>query len=227
MSSIDAHIFQVAYALAAIPARYTLERRQWAEAAALKVPVESFSWNKFSYAEAIIYFARGLGAARNGDAAGAREAIERLTAIQKSLAEAKEDYWATQIEIQRLGAAAWLAHAEGKHDEALKLMRAAADLEDTTEKHPVTPGAVLPARELLGELLMELGEPRQALKEFEASLANLPNRFNGLYGAAKAAETSGDRTKAASFYAKLTEVGGRGDGARPELQAAKKFLARN
>ncbi len=226
MRKVDAQIFQVAYALAAIPARYTLERRQWAEAAALKVPVESFPWNKFAYAEANVYFARSLGASRSGDTAAASTAVERLTAMQKSLAEAKEVYWATQVEIQRLGASAWLAHAEGKRDEALKLMRAAADLEDTTEKHPVTPGAVLPARELLGELLLELREPQQALKEFEASLRLLPNRFNGLYGAAKAAESAGDRNKAKSFYAKLTALGERGDGSRPELQDAKKFLAR-
>jgi tetratricopeptide (TPR) repeat protein len=227
MQKVDAQIFQVAYALAAIPARYTLERRQWAEAAALKVPVESFPWNKFAYAEANVYFARSLGASRSGDTAAASADIERLTAMQKSLAEAKEVYWATQVEIQRLGASAWLAHAEGKRDEALKLMRAAADLEDTTEKHPVTPGAVLPARELLGELLLELREPQQALKEFEASLRLLPNRFNGLYGAAKAAESAGDRNKAKNFYAKLTALGERGDGNRPELQAAKVFLTGN
>lgn len=225
MSKVNDHIFQAAYALAAIPARYTLERRRWSEAAELKVPVTAFPWNKFSYAEAIVVFARSIGASRSGNPALAAKDVERLAAIQKSLVEAKQDYWATQVEIQRLAAAAWLAHAEGKRDEALKLMRAAADLEDTTEKHPVTPGAVLPARELLGDLLMEMGEPQAALKEFEASLANLPSRFNGLYGAAKAAETSGDRTKATSFYAKLAEVGGRGDGTRPELQAAKKFLA--
>ncbi|HEX5703229.1 MAG TPA: hypothetical protein VFX97_08540 [Pyrinomonadaceae bacterium] len=227
MNGIDAHIFQVAYALGAIPARYTLERRQWAEAAALKVPVASFPWNKFAYAEAHVYFARSLGASRSGDPAAARAAVERLAAMQKSLAEAKDDYWATQVEIQRLGAAAWLAHAEGKRDEALKLMRAAADLEDTTEKHPVTPGSIVPARELLGEMLLELRDPQQALKEFEASLRVLPNRFNGLFGAAKAAENVGDRNKASMFYAKLTALGERGDGRRPELQAAKKFLARN
>lgn len=226
LSKVRDHIFQAAYALAAIPARYTLERRQWAEAAALEVPVEAFPWNNFSYAEAIVVFARSIGASRSGNTAAAAKDVDRLTTIQKSLAEAKQDYWATQVEVQRLGAAAWLAHAEGKGEEALKLMRAAADLEDTTEKHPVTPGAVLPARELLGELLIELNEPRQALTELEASLANLPNRFNGLYSAARAAEMSGDRTKAASFYAKLTTLGERGDGARPELQAAKKFLAK-
>jgi hypothetical protein len=226
MSKMDAQIFQVAYALAAIPARYTLERRQWADAAALKVPVEGFPWNKFAYAEANIYFARSLGASRIGDTAAASAALERLTAMQKSLAEAKEVYWATQVEIQRGAAAAWLAYAQGKHDEALTLMRTAAELEDTTDKHPVTPGPVVPARELLAELLLEMKRPADALKEFEADLVGSPNRFNALYGAAKAAELSGDQNKASMFYAKLTALGERGDGSRPELQAAKKFLAR-
>lgn len=226
MRKVDAQIFQVAYALAAVPARYTLERRQWAEAAALKVPVEGFPWNKFAYAEANIYFARSLGASRSGDTAAASTALERLTAMQKSLAEAKEVYWATQVEIQRGAAAAWLAYAQGKHDEALTLMRTAAELEDTTDKHPVTPGPVVPARELLAELLLEMKRPADALKEFEADLVVSPNRFNALYGAAKAAELSGDQNKASMFYAKLTALGERGDGRRPELQAAKKFLAR-
>lgn len=226
MSKIDAQIFQVAYALAAIPARYTLERRQWAEAAALKVPLESFPWHKFAYAEANIYFARSLGASRSGDTAAASTALERLTAMQKSLAEAKEVYWATQVEIQRGAAAAWLAYAQGKPDEALTLMKTAAELEDTTDKHPVTPGPVVPARELLAELLLEMKRPGDALKEFEADLVVSPNRFNALYGAAKAAELSGDKNKASMFYAKLTALGERGDGSRPELQAAKKFLAR-
>jgi tetratricopeptide (TPR) repeat protein len=225
MSKVDDSVFQAAYALAAIPARYTLERRQWTEAAALKVPAANFPWTKFSYAEAILYFARSLGASRSGDPAAASKDLERLTAIQSSLAEAKDNYWATQVEIQRRAAAAWLAHAEGKNEEASKLMRSAADLEDTTEKHPVTPGAIVPARELLGELLLELRQPQQALKEFEASLLVSPNRFNGLYGAAKAAELSGDRAKAATFYAKLTALGERSDGQRPELQAARVFLA--
>jgi tetratricopeptide (TPR) repeat protein len=226
MNKFD-NVFQVAYALAAIPARYTLERRRWSDAAELKVPAANFPWNRFSYAEAIVYFARSLGASRNGDTAGASKEIERLTAIQKSLAAAKEDYWATQVEIQRLAAAAWLAYAEGKRDEALKLMRSAADLEDTTEKHPVTPGAVIPARELLGELLLELREPQQALREFEAALVVSPNRFNGLYGAAKAAELAGDRKKAGTFYTKLTALGQRSDSDRPELKVAREFLTGN
>lgn len=226
VNKVNTSNFAAAYALAAVPARYTLERRQWSEASALKLHPADFPWKNFTWAEAMIHFARSLGASRSGDTSSAGKDAERLAAIQKSLAEAKQDYWATQVEIQRLAASAWLAHAEGKHDEALKLMRAAADLEDTTEKHPVTPGAVLPARELLGELLLELREPQQALKEFEASLLLLPNRFNGLYGAAKAAELSGDKNKASMFYVKLTALGERGDGSRAELQDAKKFLAR-
>lgn len=225
MNKVDANTFAAAYAFAAIPARYALERRQWTEAAALKVHPADFPWKNFAYAEAMIYFARSLGASRSGDTAGASKEIERLSSIQKSLAEAKENYWATQVEIERRTAAAWLAHAKGNQEEALKLMQSAADLEDTTEKHPVTPGAIVPARELLGELLLELRQPQQALKEFEASLLVSPNRFNGLYGAAKAAELSGDREKARTFYAKLTALGERSDGQRPELQAAKVFLA--
>ena len=225
MNKVDANNFASAYAFAAIPARYALERRQWSEAAKLKVHPADFPWNNFLYAEAMIYFARALGGSRSGSTTAASKDIERLTLIQKSLADAQENYWATQVEIQRRAAAAWLAHAEGKTEEALKLMRAAADLEESTEKHPVTPGAIVPARELLGDLLLELREPQHALKEFEASLLVSPNRFNGLYGAAKAAELSGDREKARTFYAKLTALGERSDGMRTELQAAKAFLA--
>lgn len=225
MNKFDEEIFQVAYAMAAIPARYTLERRQWSEAAALKVQPENFPWQKFSYAEAIIHFARAIGAARSGDRASAGKEVARLAGIQNQLTAAQETYWATQVEIQRRSAAAWLAHAFGQKEAALKLMRAAADLEDTTEKHPVTPGAIVPARELLGEMLLEQGDSKEALKEFEAAMLVSPNRFNGLYGAAKAAEMSGDQTKARSFYAKLLSLSERSDGQRVELQAAKTFLA--
>jgi tetratricopeptide (TPR) repeat protein len=225
MSNLDAHIFQGAYAVAAIPARYALERRQWTEAAALKLPAANFPWKNFSYAEALIYFAKGIGASRSGDIQGARDAVDRLAAIRKSLAEAKDDYWGSQVEIQRRAAAAWLAQAEGKPEEALELMRSAADLEDSTDKHPVTPGAIVPARELLGDLLVEQRRPEQALKEFEASLLVSPNRFNGLFGAAKAAELAGDRSKAATFYAKLLSLTEKSDGQRVELQAARTFLA--
>jgi len=226
MSKVDADAVAAAYAFAAIPARYAIERHRWSDAAALKVHPAGFPWDRFSYAEAIVYFARSLGASRSGDTARASEDIARLNSIQRSLAATKENYWATQVEIQRRAAAAWLAHAEGKQEEALQLMRSAAELEDSTEKHPVTPGPIMPARELLGDLLLELRQPSQALKEFEASLLVSPNRFNGLYGAARAAELSGDREKAGNFYTKLAALGERSDGARPELEAAKVFLAR-
>jgi tetratricopeptide (TPR) repeat protein len=124
-----------------------------------------------------------------------------------------------------LAVAAWVARAEGKNEDALQQMRAAADLEGSTEKHPVTPAPIVPARELLGDLLLELNQPAQALGEFEASLGREPNRFNGLYGAAKAAESSGDREKAKTYYTKLIALCIRADTERPELLQAKAFLA--
>src|SRR5262249_9568531 len=200
ISKLDLENFAAAYAFAAIPARYTLERRRWAEAAKLSPRPRAFPWKEFPYAEAIIYFARAVGAARSGDTAAARQDVEKLAAIQQALAQAKDAYWADQVEIERRAAAAWLALAEGDREKALELMRAAAELEDSTEKHPVTPGSILPAREMLGDLVLETGQPAKALIEFEASLRNAPNRFNGLSGAARAAAASGDRKKAKTYY---------------------------
>jgi len=213
--------FASAYAFAAIPARYALERRQWAEAAALE-PHPS----PVKYSEGLTYFARAIGAARGGDAMGTRANVDKLQALHTALMDAKQDYWAGQVEIQHRAAAAWLARAEGKHEEAIRLMGAAADLEDTTGKHPVTPGQLLPARELFGELLLELNKPAQALQEFEASMPKEPNRFNGLYGAARAAELAGDVEKAGTYYGKLVALCERSDTDRPELQQAKAFLAK-
>ena len=221
--------FKVAYAFTAIPARYALERRRWDEAAKLTFPpntLETFPWQSFRWAEAHIYFARAIGAARTGDTASARQEVEKLTAIRQALVEVKGDYdWAKQVEIKRQVASAWLAHAEGKHEESLRLMRAAAELDDATEKHPVTPGAVLPAREQLGELLLELKQPIAALQEFETSLRSAPNRFNGLYGAARAARLAVDRKKAKTYYGKLAVLTREADSVRPEIDEAKAFLA--
>jgi hypothetical protein len=222
--------FKVAYAVAAIPARYALERRRWDEAAKLKLPtLGAFPWQRFRWAEAHIHFARAIGAARTGDTAAARQDVEKLAAIQqalvKSQGEVKGDYdWATQVDIQRQVASAWLTHAEGHDDDALRLMRAAADLDDTTDKHPVTPGAILPAREQLGELLLELKQPVAALQEFEASLGQAPNRFNGLYGAARAARLAADQNRAKTYYGKLLVLCRQADSSRPELEEAKAFL---
>src|SRR5581483_6990201 len=177
------------------------------------------------WAEANVYFARALGAARSGNTANAKKDVEKLQSLGDTLAAAKQSYWADQVEVQRRAAAAWLAHAEGKNEEAVTIMRSAADLEDATEKHPVTPGPIVPARELLGELLLELKEPTQALSAFETSLHASPNRFNGLSGAARAAQLAGDTEKARSYYAQLVSLCDRGDGARPELAEARTFLA--
>jgi predicted Zn-dependent protease len=226
---VDPPNFKVAYAFTAIPARYALERRQWAEAAKLPLhpgTMETFPWESFRWAEAHLRFARAVGAARTGDAASARREVEELAAIRRSLVEVKGGYdWAKQVDIKHQVASAWLAHAEGKPEEALRLMRAAADVDDATDKHPVTPGSILPAREQLGELLLELKQPAAALREFEVSLRSAPNRFNGIYGAARAAKLAPDRKAARTYYAKLLALSRRSDGARPEIEEAKAFLA--
>jgi tetratricopeptide (TPR) repeat protein len=190
------------------------------------VALEAFPWQRFRWAEAHIHFARAIGAARTGDTSSARLEVERLADIQKSLPEAKGDYdWAKQVKIKHQAAAAWLAYAEGKRDEALRMMRAAADLDDATEKHPVTPGALIPARELLGEMLLELKQPAAAFKEFEIALRYAPNRFNGLYGAARAANLAADQKSARTYYQKLVELCRLADSKRPEIEEAKAFLA--
>ncbi|HYO90229.1 MAG TPA: hypothetical protein VEQ40_01270 [Pyrinomonadaceae bacterium] len=221
--------FKVAYAFTAIPARYALERRKWDEAARLTLPqgaLGAFPWQSFRWAEAHIHFARAVGAARTGDTASARREVETLEAIKQALVEVKGGYdWAKQVEIGRQIASAWLAYAEGKQEEALRLMRSAADMDDATEKHPVTPGTILPAREQLGELLLELKQPAAALQEFETSLRSAPNRFNGLYGAASAAKLAADKMRAKSYYTKLVALCRQADSTRPEVEEAKAFLA--
>jgi PAS domain S-box-containing protein len=207
------------FALAAIPARYALERGAWADAAAL-VPDPS----RYPYADALTYFARALGAARTGDAAGARAAIDALSTIKDRLAEQKEAYWAEQADIQRRSASAWLALLEGRKSDALAEMRAAAAMEDRTEKASVTPGPLAPARELVAEMLLQMNQPADALTEFEATLKKEPNRFRALFGAAKAASLAGDRQKARTYAAALAKVCERADKPeRPELVEARRF----
>jgi tetratricopeptide (TPR) repeat protein len=229
LPSVEPQTFKVAYAFAAIPARYALERRRWDEAAKLTLPANTvgmFPWQKFPWAEAHIHFARAIGFARSGDANSARQEVEKLAALRDALVIGKGEFdWAKQVEIERQIGAAWLAFAEGKRDESLKLMRAAADLDDATDKHPVTPGAILPAREQLGELLLGLKQPSAALTEFETSLRTAPERFNGLYGAARAATLASDQKKARTYYQKLLTLSQQADTPRPEIGEAKAFLA--
>ena len=210
------------FALAAIPARYALERRAWTEAARLE-PRPS----RFPYADAMIYFARALGAAHANDRAAAQSAIDTLEQLRDQLAKAGESYWAGQVDIQRRGATAWAAFAEGRADEAVTEMRTAADREDATDKSAVTPGPLAPARELLGDLLLELKRPADALREYETTLKKEPNRFRTLYGAARAASMAGNDVAARRYYQELVKICAKADGpARPELTEARRFVSR-
>jgi tetratricopeptide (TPR) repeat protein len=220
----DKQNFAAAYALTAIPARLALERRNWSEAAQVEMRPAGFAWNKFPWTESTVVFARAIGFARSGNVASARTEIDRLEKLRDSLKSAGNVYWADQVEISRRQAAAWLARAEKKDAEALELMRSAAALEDTTDKHPVTPGPVLPAREQLGDLLLELGKPAEALAEYRADLTASPNRLNGLYGAARAARLSGDTAAAKSYYEKVLALCGKADGAKEQVAEARAFL---
>jgi hypothetical protein len=206
------------FARAAIPARYCLERRAWADAAKLELHS-----SPVPYADAITYFARGLGAAHMNDRVGARSAIDSLEAMRDELRRMKEDYWANQVEIQRQEVSAWLAFAEGDRQAALAGMRAAVEMEDRTEKSVVTPGPLAPARELLGEMLLESKQPGKALKEFEATLTKEPNRFRSLYGAAQAAKQASDRQTAHAYFLKLLDIAERADKpGRLELAEARR-----
>jgi hypothetical protein len=209
-------------AFAAIPVRYAFERAAWAEAAALAIPK-----TPFAQAEAITWFGRAIGAARSGDPAKAKEAVEQLGTLKGSLAKANDAYWSDQVAIQEQAAAAWIALAEGRQVEAIAGMRQAADREDRTGKHVAMENRLSPMRELLGELLLEANEPAQALREFEMSLRNNPNRYRSFAGAAKAAERAGDRAQAKSYYQKLVSLAVSADAVRPNLVAAKQYLANN
>ena len=189
------------FALAAIPARCALERRDWKQASQL-TPRET----PFPYAEAMTWFARGLGAAHLGQAAAANESATALSHIREKLLQAGENYWALQVEIQELTVAAWAALAENKKQESLRQMKSAADLEDGTDKSAVTPGPLAPARELLGEMYLEMHEPALALEQFQATLKKEPGRFRALYGAASAAKLVGNRDSSQKYFRELVKV---------------------
>jgi tetratricopeptide (TPR) repeat protein len=207
-------------ARAAVPARYMLERQDWKGAAQLQ-PMDL----PFPPAEAITYFARAIGAARSGDPAAAQAGIQKLAELREGMQKANQSYWAEQIEVQILGARAWFEQAGGNKEEALKLMRAAADLEDGSEKHVSMENRLYPMRELLGDMLLELGQPAAALKEYEVSMKNAPNRLRGFYGAAKAAEASGEAKRAAGYYKQLAKLTRGSDSDRAELRELKRQVA--
>jgi len=207
------------YALAASPARYVVERGDWKAAAELTVRP-----SPLAHIQAMTHFARALGAARSGNPEIAKADIAKLGELRDKLRAAKDAYWSEQVDIQSQVASAWVLYAEGKQDEALKAMSAAADAEDKTEKHPVTPGVPKPARELYGVMLLESGRPAEALAAFEATLKKEPNRLGAYVGAAKAAEKTGDKAKAREYYKKVVATAGGADKTRTEVAEARASL---
>jgi tetratricopeptide (TPR) repeat protein len=208
-----------AFGLAAIPARHALEQGRWSEAAALRVRPSS----GFPFTEGITHFARAIGLARSGGDPGAD--LAALASIRDTMAARKDSAWAKRVEAQRLAASAVAAHARGDTAAALRLAMQGAELEEAVEKHPVTPGHILPARELLGELLLEMGRPADALRAFEQTLARSPRRARALFGAARAAELTGNAKVARARYEELAALMSRADPDRPELAAARRYLA--
>jgi hypothetical protein len=217
---VNPAVFIGNYALAAMPARYAVERRDWQAASSLQ-PHST----PFLFPDALTRFARGLGFARLGDATSAREEEVQLAQLRDGLAAKKDTYWSNQVEVQRLAVHGWIALASGQQAEALKSMRLSADLEDSMEKHIVTPSPVVPARELLGEMLLEVGQPADALVAFESSAQREPNRLRGLFDSGRAAALTGDRDKARIYYARLAALSENRRTARPEVQQAVVYLA--
>ncbi|HET9811122.1 MAG TPA: hypothetical protein VFP53_05440 [Sphingomicrobium sp.] len=225
----DPPVFSVAYAATAIPARLLLERRMWKQAASLGLkdnvrnlaPLENYQWG-----EAHVHFARAVGASRSGDGAAARDEVGKLKAIEQALVVPAGTYdWRRQVNIERRIAEGWLALAEGREADAEQILRDAATLDDSTEKHPVTPGAILPAREQLAELLIELGRPTEAIAEYQASLTRAPKRLAALYGTARAARLAGDDATARRYFLELAEVTRDGSADRAEIRDARAAAA--
>jgi tetratricopeptide (TPR) repeat protein len=214
--------FSAAYALAAIPSRYTLERNAWSEAAALLVP-ELPHWSAFPSFQGLIEYSHALGRAHTGDVEGARKAIDRMKQLRDSSTDPGLDYFKKHLDLQIQAASAWVAYSEGKKEDAVNLLRRTADAEDVLGKHPVSPGALVPAREQLGDLLLKLDRPKEAQREFEAALKIYPGRFRGLYGAAQTAEQSGDKEKANHYYAKLIEQTANADSSRSEIAQLREY----
>jgi len=216
--------FSGAYALAAIPTRYAFERNDWAAAAALTIP-NLPHWSSFPFMEALIEYGHALGRAHIGDLDGARKAIARMRQLRDATKDPKFDYFKNHLEVQMQAASAWVAYGEGKKDEAIEMLHRSADAEDVLGKHPVSPGAFVPIREQLGSLLLELGQPKDAQREFEAALKIYAGRFRGLYGAALAAEQTGDKENAGRYYAKLAAQTAKSNGSRDELNHVRDYRA--
>lgn len=219
--------FASAYGIAAGQSRLPLERKEWNKASNIQQIDNNFPWDDFPQYEAVTHWARGLGAARSGNINIARETVKKLKELHKKTLDNNEDYWALLVDAQRITVEAWIAQKEGEIETALQLMRKAAEMEDSVEKHPVTPSDVLPARELLGDMLILNNKPEEAIAAYEAALEISPNRFNSIYGAAKAAEIAGKSDMAMKFYQKLNKIAMISESGRPELREAERFLSKN
>ena len=216
--------FKDAYAFAAIPSRYLLENKMWKEAAALEIHPTNFPWEKFPWQKAIFHFTRLLGSVHTGNLDSSKAELNNLKAIYDTLMKQNDSYKANQVMTQIKTGEAWIQFREGKKNEAVKLITMAADMEDKTEKHPVTPCEVLPAREQLGDMFLRMNKPKEALAAYEADLKKQPNRFNGLYGAGLAAERMNNYGKAVYYYQQLMAIVDLTEANRPELEEARLFL---
>jgi hypothetical protein len=226
IDKIETEHFAAAYAFAAIPARYALERQQWTEAAQLTLQhPKNLSWPRHAPAEVVLWFARGIGAARSGNTTSAKQDLARIEELRDEMIAAKNPYWAEQAEIQRLAVSGWIARSEQHNDDAVTLLTKAAEMEAGIRRHPISQGLMAPVREMLGALLLEVGQPTKALSQFEDSLATDPRRFNSLSGAARAASRSGDAVKARKYYADVLELAKSADSERPAVIEAKTFVA--
>ena len=221
VTDLNPAVMPISYALAAMPARYAMERGRWKEAAALEPRT-----SRFAFADAMIWFAKSLGAARSGDFAMAEQNAKVLGDTVDALKAAKNDYWATEVSVQHQTALAWIAYGRGNKEAALAQMRSAADMEDASEKSPVSPGRLIPARELLAEMLLQSGNPTEALAQYERSQVRDPNRLRSLIGAGQAAAQTNNRAKATSFYTRVTQLIGTSN-ARPEFKQVREYLASN
>lgn len=221
VTDLNPAVLATSYALSAIPARYAIERGMWKDAAALQ-PRKS----RFAFADAMIWFAKTLGAARDGDFQSAEQSAKVLADTVDALKAAKNSYWATEVDVQHQAASAWIAYGRGNKDTALMQMRGAADMEDASEKSPISPGRVIPARELLAEMLLLSGNPSEALVQYERSQVRDPNRLRSLIGAGQAAAQINDRDKARSFYTRVTRMIGTSN-SRPEFKQVREYLASN
>ena len=221
-TELKATLLAADYALAASPARLAIERGDWDAASQLSVRPSGLN-----YAMAVSHFARALGAARSGKPEAAKADVQKLAELRDKLRDAKDNYWSGIVDIQRQVAVAWVLHSEGKYDEALEAMSAAADAEDKSEKHVVTPGPLAPARELYGFMLLDRDMAKEALAAFEATKAKEPNRLHGYAGAAKAADALGDKAAARDNYQRLVALTTNADTEWPEVAAGKKYLASN